>query len=58
MAGAAGHQLAVVAYRDGQLYNACKPEDGRSRGEVEEEEDEEEGRKEAVGQGKIIPPPQ
>ena len=29
--GATGHQLAVVAYRDGQLYCVCKTSAGRRR---------------------------
>ena len=41
--GREGHQLAVVAYRDGQLYCMCaEPWDGRSRGEEADEAEEEE----------------
>ena len=32
-----GHQLAVVAFRDGQLYRMCTdPSDGPAAGEAEE----------------------
>ena len=50
--GASGHQLAVVAYRDGQLYCTCTGQRRGSRGEEEEEEEEaEEEEEEGEGEG-------